>query len=252
MATVDKDEFPGNQIKKRTTKPKPPVPVTTNEAVPDTQPGRMKSAVTPKLDGGVLMSKDFSNAPKPQVMLRKESFWTKAKKSVLGEGASEVGTYVFWDVLIPAVKDTLQDIVTKGIEMLLFGTDDRSYRRTRDNTRRRSGPIVQYGSHYSSTDRYERTAPRRTEPLRSPGYNDRLSRVTFKYEKDARQVIEFLDELIQVYGSVSIADFYEAAGLASEIAYTDNSWGWMSLGACRVVRTPHGWEIIFADPERLD
>ncbi len=240
---IKKDEYPSNSIKERG-KTKAPAPIREKKPAPKSE--ESAKVANPQI------KKDLSNAPKTVARLKKPTFLERAKASVFGEGASEVGTYVFWDVLIPAVKDTLQDIVVKGIEMLLYGDSVRDTRRTRRSNQPRgyAGPIIQYGNHYSGGT-YDRGRKER-RPLRSPGYNDRLSLITFQFESEAKSVLEYLNELLDNYGSVSIADYYEVSGLSSEISHTDNDWGWTSLRDCYIKRSSGGHEIVFADPRRLD
>lgn len=233
--SVENEEYPSNTMRERdkpTRRKKPAVPMREGEPKEVTVSSR-----PPK--------KDLSGAPKANVRLKKESFVSKMQKSMFGEGASEVGTYVFWDVLIPAAKDTIRDIVTKGMEMWLFGSDSR-----RRSGSRRSGPIIHYDS-YSRERRPSRATvdyPRRREGR----YSNRLSEVVFSYEEEASEVLEFMLDILEKYNSVSVADFYEIAGLAAESDYTDNSWGWYDLRRTRTVRTRDGFEIIFPEPERLD
>ena len=48
-----------------------------------------------------------------------------------------------------------------------------------------------------------------------------------------------MDELIETYGIVSVADLYELVGVDGE--YTDNDYGWTNIRNADVVRTRDGY-----------
>ena len=180
------------------------------------------------------------NRPK----IRKKSFFQKLASSIIGEESGEnVTDYILQEVLIPAGKSTIQDMVTSGIEMLLFG--ETSGRRGSRRDREHGRTIVSYGSYYKS-DRDRR------EYKRVPGYHNRLEGISFESRLEAEVVLEGLVDLLDEYESVSIADFYELASLENMIEFTDNGWGWNNLARARVIRTRDGYEIEFPRPQRLD
>ena len=45
----------------------------------------------------------------------------KLSEAVLAEDVKDVKTYLVWDVLIPALKDTVSDLVKRGIDAMLYG-----------------------------------------------------------------------------------------------------------------------------------
>ena len=52
---------------------------------------------------------------------KKESLWTKVSKTIVKDDAKNVGEYLMFDVVIPALKNAISDLVTTGINMFLFG-----------------------------------------------------------------------------------------------------------------------------------
>ena len=78
--------------------------------------------------------------------LRKKNELQKVAGSIISEDAKSVKSYILMDVLVPAIKDAIEDIVTNGIRMLLRG----------DTSARRSGPSGGI-SHIS----YNRDIPKR-------------------------------------------------------------------------------------------
>ena len=52
-----------------------------------------------------------------------------------------------------------------------------------------------------------------------------------------------MNECVQRYGMVSVADFYDMIGQKGN--YTDNNYGWKDLTLARVDRAIEGYRIIF-------
>lgn len=184
--------------------------------------------------------------------VRKQSWLSKVRDSIFGGDRDSVGHYVVWEVLIPAAKDTVKDMVTNGIEMLLYGTSTGRNVRRRGSSHRSSGTIVSYGSYYRNQRSRSDDHRERYERTRSSGYAGRVKDIVFDYEESADQVIEILIEAIERYGQVSVADFYETADVKHLSEYTDHSWGWTHLDGVRIVRVRDGFEIALPEPVRLD
>ena len=50
-----------------------------------------------------------------------------------------------------------------------------------------------------------------------------------------------MDDLIETYGLVSVADFYDLVGVTGD--YTDNKYGWTDLRNANVIRVRDGYMI---------
>jgi hypothetical protein len=142
-----------------------------------------------------------------------------------GETAREIAHYVLWDVLVPAAKSTISDIVSNSIEMALYGTTDRrrSLRRDRDRTyvnyaRLSSGPRSSRWEGRRDYDNFRGSRARKTH---------RFDDIVLDRRTDAEEVLTVLLELVDQYGMATVADFYDAVGMASE--YTDRRYGWTEL-----------------------
>ena len=70
------------------------------------------------------------------VKLKKKSELSKFKDVFISEDVGNVKSYIFMDVVIPAAKKAISDIVRDGIDMILYG-----------DTKRKSN---NYGSSYVS------------------------------------------------------------------------------------------------------
>ena len=58
---------------------------------------------------------------------------------------------------------------------------------------------------------------------------------------EAEIVLSRMDELIDTYGIVTIADLYDLAGVTGD--YTTNNYGWTNIRNAEVVRVRDGYII---------
>jgi len=225
--TEENEKFPSNSIKKRSQKP---APMRENKPVP-----------LGSIEEG---TKNLKKMTMGTAKVKKPSFTSKLKDTFFGDDANNVASYILWDVLIPALKDTIQDAVTKGIERMLFGGSRGSNSRVSSSGK----SIVSYGNYY----RGSRSPAQRPDKLvRAPGYNRRVDNVVFDYEEAAGEALELMHDLLEEYGQVTVADFYEIVGLPNYSEFTDNSVGWTNLTRVRIVPSRDGWQMIMPNPQPL-
>lgn len=171
--------------------------------------------------------KPISKVTKGKVKVKKKSELHKLADTFISEDAAKVKSYVIGDVLIPAIKKAISDIVTNGIDMILYGEAGHS--------KRSSSSRISYSKYYDDRrdDRRSSTSASRSRY----DYDD----VIFETRDEAKEVLERMDELIDLYGVASIADFYDLAGITGN--YTDNKYGWTNLASADVVRVRDGYTI---------
>ncbi len=197
---------------------------------PDAYPGnsdkkRMNQQEEPKKE-----IKKVASATK-----RKKSMAKKFKEAFVGEDGDDqsVADYILYDVLVPAAKNTISDIVTGGIEMILYGERRGGSRMNRDRGR----SYVNYSGYSTRRDNDRaRNSSRVRRSARDRVYNDDIVLPT---RGEAEQVIDSLLDIIDQYGSASIADLYSLTGIDSD--FTDNSYGWTNLSTASVSRTRDGY-----------
>lgn len=160
-----------------------------------------------------------------KVRTKKKSEMSKFKDVFIAEDAQNVKSYIFMDVLVPAVKKAISDIVRDGIDMILYGDTKRSSRSSNSS-------YVSYRD-YSNRDR-DRRDDRRT--VRS-GFD--FEDIIFETRGDAEEVRSLMDELLDQYQVVSVADLYDLAGMSSP--YTANKYGWTNLRNAEVMRVRDGY-----------
>ena len=147
----------------------------------------------------------------------------------ISEDASNVKSYIFADVFVPALKKLVSDIVKDGIEMILYGGTGRRS----DKSDRFRGDYVSYNKYSDRRDDRRYSSENRTRS----GYS--YGEVVLDSRGEAEDVLTRMDELIETYGVVSVADLYDLIGVSGN--YTDNKYGWMNIRNAEVVRVRDGY-----------
>ena len=160
--------------------------------------------------------------------VKKKSTTRKFADVFISEDASNVKSYIFSDVLVPAVKKLISDIVQDGIEMFLYGTSGRSGKKSKGFR----GDFVSY-------DQCSRRDDRRSSGISRTRTGYSPDDVVLETRGEAEDVLTRLDELIDMYGVVSVADLYDLVGISHN--YTDNKYGWTNIRNAEPVRVRDGY-----------
>lgn len=163
-----------------------------------------------------------------RVKRQEKSGVEKAKQNFLADDIRDVKNYVVSDVIVPTTKNLIVDIVSKGINMLIFGED-----RTSNH---KNGSVINYNrlSTGRSDDRRPVARARSTY-----NYDDLI----FDTRQDAEKVFDRLCDIFDQYGQVSVGDLYDAAG--QQTLSTDFDWGWTNLHSASVERSRDGGFYIY-------
>lgn len=174
--------------------------------------------------------------------VQKKSAIKEALRTFFAQDLPEIAEHLVVDVAIPAAKNAITDMVTQGIQQLLYGEVD--------PRRRPSYGYTSYSSSYRS-DRgrayYESRRPERREPRQPKPTN--VEDLVFDTRGDAVDVIEFIAESIEQYGQVSVADLMSSVGIQPR--YTDERWGWTTTDAFEIRQIREGWLVSADRPEPL-
>lgn len=156
-----------------------------------------------------------------EVSTKKRPAGKRIAESLISEDISNIKSYVIFDVLIPAIKDTFVDTLITGIEML-FGGESSTRRRHHKSS---SNEVTSYTKYYKQDSKNNRTSTRSDRPY---NYNE----VIFHNRGEAEEVLDCLCGLVDEYGTASVADLYDLVGIPTN--WTDNSYGWYDLKTARV------------------
>lgn len=173
---------------------------------------------------------------------RKKPLFTRMAESFKGEDVHSVGGYVLFDVALPALKTLIADMVSQGIDRLMFG----------ENAPRRSGGGR---SQYTAYNRYSAAAApaRREEPRqisRQARATHDFAEIVLENRGEAQEVLDRLTDLVDNYGDASVAALYELVGTTG--SFTDDKWGWVDLRDAHVRPIRGGYLLDLPRPQPLD
>ena len=163
-----------------------------------------------------------------KVGVKKKSPISKLAGDLIVEDVKSVIAHVASDVLIPAFKRILVDTVETSVHRMVYGDSGPS---------RSSGTRVY--TNYSSYSSSPSTRPSATTPVNGVSSTE----IIYDSYEDARTVLDAMDDIVNEYQAVSIAEMYELAGL-DDRNYTDGNYGWTNLASARIVNGPQGgWTL---------
>ena len=113
----------------------------------------------------------------------------------ISEDVNNVKSYILLDVLIPAIKKAVSDIVTNGIDMILYGESEK----TKKNS---TSSKISYRSYYDNDRNYSYNS---SAVKRGYSYDD----IILDNRGEAEDVLARMDELVATYGIASVADLYD-------------------------------------------
>lgn len=215
MATFDmddlpelkRDELPGNSHKQKAKKSK----------------GEKSKKVVQVVKGGAVK--------------QQKGFMDKVFEFICGDDASSIFSYVWDELLVPAAKNTIFDIICGSAEMRLFHEV-----RGRTTGKSKNETYVSYNNYYKDDRRERRGGDERTRS----GFQN----VVIKSLGEAKEVREQLIDYLETYDIVSVAEFYDMVGVTSSL--TDNKWGWDNLRGVDIKRVRDGYILTLPKPFYLD
>lgn len=182
--------------------------------------------------------KKVEKVVKGTVKTKKKGELGKLKDVFISEDASNVKNYIFMDVLVPAIKKAISDIVRDGVDMMLYG----------ESGRKKSSSNSSYVSYRDYSSRDEKRYSGSYRDKSRSRYN--LDDIILDSRGEAEEVLTRMDELLDTYGIVSVADLFELLGITGE--YTDNKYGWTNLRMAEVVHVRDGYMLKLPKPFPID
>lgn len=165
------------------------------------------------------------------VKVKKKNGVTKFADNFISEDIHNVKSYVITDILIPSVKRAISEMVTNGIDMILYGS-------TGGRSKRSSADRVSYRNYYDRRDD-DRYRDRDRDRVRTSAYS--FDDIVLYSRGEAEEVLARMDELIDQYGIVSVADLYDLVGVTGN--YTDNKYGWTNIRNAEPIRVRDGYML---------
>lgn len=170
--------------------------------------------------------------------VKKQNGFNKFIGNFISEDANNVGSYLFTDVIVPGIVKIITDSLKDGIDIVFKGSTSRNNR----NSGGYQGNYVSYNNYSSRNDTQRRTTT--TKQVHSP------SDITLPSRRDAEAVLNQLNDILQSYGAVTVADLYDSVGITH--SFTDVKYGWTDLRNADVARDGDGWYVKLPNAYPLD
>lgn len=161
-----------------------------------------------------------------KIKSRKKNGMQKFADRFISDDADNLKSYISEDIIIPGIKNIIEDIVIKGIRILLRGQTGAR----KDN----SVP----GSRVSYRDCYDRDA-RSNNYVRANTSRYSYEDIIFDKIDDAKEVLSKMDEIVDTYRQVFVADLYDLVGMNASTA--DHRYGWTDIRSARIESTRDGY-----------
>lgn len=158
-----------------------------------------------------------------QAKIKKKSGIKQFFGKFVSEESQDIKTYLVRDIVIPTIKKTISDTV----DMILYGGSSKN--RSSISSR------ISYRSFYDEPRSRDIRDSRAASPVYS--YDD----IIIDSRGEAEAVLSQMNDLIDTYQTVSVADLYDLVGLTGN--YTDNKYGWTNLRTAEVVRVRDGFML---------
>lgn len=167
--------------------------------------------------------KKVKQVVKGPVKVKRKGELKKIMDVFLPEDVTNAKTYIIFDVLIPSIKDFLYE----SMGTILYGEEGRQ--------KRTSSTKISYRRFYDEKNN-------RTRDSRRNRSNFEYDDVVLDSRGEAEEVLAEMDELISIYGFVSVADLYDMVGITQP--YTYNKYGWTSLNSASVTKLRGGGYLL--------
>ena len=148
----------------------------------------------------------------------------------ISEDVSNVKNYIIMDVIVPAVKKAIYDLVVGTLDMSLYGGRGGAGRRS-------TADKVSYKTDYNGVSRRDERTYNSNRTASGYSYDD----IVVDTRGEAETVLMRLDEVMEEYECVRVADLYDLVGVTGN--YTDNNYGWTNIRNAEVVRVRDGYKI---------
>lgn len=196
--------------------------------------------------------KKIEKVVKGEVVTRKKPFFRRMADSFMVNRADVVGEVVFWDVLVPAAKNTIADAATSFVNRMMFG----------DNSPRGRAPSIvgqvinQSVGAYGHAQQQQYAYNRVGNPIPGAPVISRVGRARHDFKEiiiptrvEADELVAQLLWHIEQYNAVTVADFYQMCGITPD--YTDDKFGWTDIRGTGVLLVRDGFILDLPRPIEL-
>lgn len=154
----------------------------------------------------------------------KKNDMRKLSDMFISEDAANIKDYILFDVLAPIIKKGFYDLIVNSLDIALFG--GRGGKRS----------IADRVS-YNEVSRRDDRSYSRSRTTSGYSYDD----IILETRGEAEAVLSRMDEIMEEYEIVRVADLYDLVGITGE--HTDNKYGWTNIRNAEIERVRDGYRI---------
>lgn len=169
----------------------------------------------------------------------KRSFLKDVRGEFVSEDAPNIGNYILYDILLPALRDMVSDIGHGALDMAM-GTDTRRYSNSR--RRDRNSSYVSYNRYWDDRD-YDRRKHRDRDDDRYERRGRDIDDIIFDYREDAEDCLDRMCDYLERYESVPVSYLFDICGMTVPGDFTKDDWGWYNLSSAKVRHVRGGYII---------
>lgn len=162
----------------------------------------------------------------------KPAWGLRFRQAFTGDDARGVFDYLLFDVAVPALKNTLYDLITGGANRALFG---RGVQGGNNGSNGRGSSI-----NYNMISRSAQTNSRNISASDRASHN--FTNVVIDTRGNAELVLQTLKDKIEKYDNVTVAQLYELVNVTGSFA--DDNWGWFELDGADIVPARGGGFVL--------
>lgn len=174
-----------------------------------------------------------------KVEAKKPSIKSKLADVFLSEERGNVGQYLIFDVLIPAIKDTVCNLGHAALDRSFYG-EGRRY-----TNQSRTGSTYNYSSYYKPN--YSQPSDRYAHVNHEGVF--RFDTIEFGMRAEAQEVLDCLVMRIVDSDYATVADLYDLIGRTAD--FTMERWGWYNLDTAYVTNVRGGFVIRLPKPQPI-
>ena len=160
------------------------------------------------------------------VRTKKKSDAHKLLDIFLPEDITSVKSYILYDILVPAVKRFVSD----SVDAILYPGGDSPRKKTAT-------------SKFSYAGLYRSEKERRADPPSRVKSGFEYDEIIFESRGDAEAILSAMQDAIDMYGTVSVADLFDLAEV-STTNYAANKYGWTDIRGAEPYRLRDGGYIL--------
>lgn len=182
-----------------------------------------------------------------KVVQKKPNAMKRLARSMVADDVNNVGDFVLTDVVGPAIRNLVYDIVSQGAHRVLFGTSSRA-RRGMYAPPGYAGPVGNLKTAYHRAR--DENVPAGPQMSRQDQATHNFDGIFLDSHADVQEVIDQLQARVERYGFASVADLYGYLGVTGSFADQKHGWVDLSTAQPRHARQGFTFDLPRAQPLR--